>query len=132
MRSPGCARQARVTLGCWRAHYNDARPHSQLGWKVQSEFAVANRDGIWRCATPKAPSLKPPHRATQTQRANSALAKTGGNVTTAANPIPSSQTQSRSYGGLRLQPASKLVAAHFAEVSVGTKIANPPPNLIGV
>ncbi len=24
--------QARVALRCWRADYNDARPHSQLGW----------------------------------------------------------------------------------------------------
>ena len=33
--------QARVALGCWRADYNDARPHSQLGWKTPSEFAFA-------------------------------------------------------------------------------------------
>jgi putative transposase len=32
--------QARVALGCWRVDYNDARPHSQLGWKTQSEFAI--------------------------------------------------------------------------------------------
>jgi putative transposase len=32
--------QARVALGCWRADYNDARPHSRLGWKTPSEFAV--------------------------------------------------------------------------------------------
>lgn len=25
------AEQARVALGCWRADYNDARPHSRLG-----------------------------------------------------------------------------------------------------
>lgn len=31
--------QARVALGCWRADYNEARPHSQLGWKTPSEFA---------------------------------------------------------------------------------------------
>jgi putative transposase len=31
--------QARVALRCWRADYNDARPHSQLGWKTPSEFA---------------------------------------------------------------------------------------------
>lgn len=29
----------RVVLGCWRADYNDARPHSQLGWRALSEFA---------------------------------------------------------------------------------------------
>jgi putative transposase len=31
--------QARVALECWRADYNDARPHSRLGWKTSSEFA---------------------------------------------------------------------------------------------
>ena len=31
--------QARIALGCWRVDYNDARPHSQLGWKTPSEFA---------------------------------------------------------------------------------------------
>ena len=32
--------QARVALGCWRSDYNDARPHSQLGWQTPSEFAA--------------------------------------------------------------------------------------------
>lgn len=31
--------QAHVALGCWRADYNEARPHSQPGWKTPSEFA---------------------------------------------------------------------------------------------
>jgi len=31
--------QARVTLWSWRADDNDARPHSQIGWKTSSEFA---------------------------------------------------------------------------------------------
>ena len=31
--------QARVALGCWRADYNDTRPHSRLGWKTPSEYA---------------------------------------------------------------------------------------------
>jgi putative transposase len=31
--------QARVALGCWRADYNGARPHSQLRWQTPSEFA---------------------------------------------------------------------------------------------
>ncbi|MCK1541027.1 transposase [Bradyrhizobium sp. 179] len=31
--------QARITLGCWRADCNNARPHSQFGWKIPSEFA---------------------------------------------------------------------------------------------
>ncbi|MGY3134042.1 hypothetical protein ACVWZM_004724 [Bradyrhizobium sp. USDA 4501] len=32
--------QTRVAVGCWRADYNDARPHSRLGWKTPSEFAI--------------------------------------------------------------------------------------------
>jgi putative transposase len=32
--------QTRVALGCWRADYNDTRPHSQLGWRTPSEFAM--------------------------------------------------------------------------------------------
>src|SRR5690606_11044858 len=28
--------QARVALRCWRADYNNTRPHSQLGWKTPS------------------------------------------------------------------------------------------------
>ena len=35
--------QARVTLRCWQADYNDARPHSRLGWKTPSEFAFTRR-----------------------------------------------------------------------------------------
>jgi putative transposase len=31
--------QVRISLGCWRADYNDHRPHSRLGWKTPSEFA---------------------------------------------------------------------------------------------
>jgi putative transposase len=31
--------QTRATLGHWRADYNGARPHSQIGWKTPSEFA---------------------------------------------------------------------------------------------
>lgn len=29
-----------ITLGCWQADYNDTRPHSQLGWRTPSEFAM--------------------------------------------------------------------------------------------
>jgi putative transposase len=32
--------QARAILGHWRADYNDARPHSRLGWKTPSEYAA--------------------------------------------------------------------------------------------
>jgi hypothetical protein len=55
--------QARVALRCWRADYNDARPHSQLGWKTPSEFAF---------------TCHPPNRAIQTPGANSPLDKTWG------------------------------------------------------
>jgi putative transposase len=34
--------QVRVALGCWRADYNDTRPHSRLGWKTPSEYASAH------------------------------------------------------------------------------------------
>ena len=75
--------QARVTLGCWRADYNDTRPQSRLGWKTPSEFAPpATRAGIWRCAMPKAPrqlpSLSPPNRANPTARANPGLDESWG------------------------------------------------------
>jgi putative transposase len=51
--------QARVALGCWRADYNDARPHSQLGWKTPSEFAFtchSRRDLALRYAEGSAPA----------------------------------------------------------------------------
>ena len=51
--------QARVALGCWRADYNDARPHSQLGWKTPSEFAFTchpRRDLALRYAEGSAPA----------------------------------------------------------------------------
>jgi putative transposase len=51
--------QARVTLGCWRADCNDARPHSQLGWKTPAEFAFTchpRRDLALRYAEGSAPA----------------------------------------------------------------------------
>lgn len=51
--------QARVTLGNWRADYNGARPHSQLGWKTPSEFASIfhpRRDLALRYAEGSAPA----------------------------------------------------------------------------
>src|SRR3954451_13626491 len=51
--------QARVALGCWRADYNDTRPHSQLGWKTPSEFAFTchpRRDLALRYAEGSAPA----------------------------------------------------------------------------
>jgi len=35
-----CAKIPFVALGCRRADYNDARLHSQLGWRTPSEFAI--------------------------------------------------------------------------------------------
>jgi putative transposase len=51
--------QARVVLGRWRADYNDARPHSQLGWKTPREFAFTcnpRRDLAPRYADGSAPA----------------------------------------------------------------------------
>src|SRR5436190_3217439 len=51
--------QARVALGCWRADYNNTRPHSQLGWKTPSEFAFTchpRRDLALRYAEGSAPA----------------------------------------------------------------------------
>jgi putative transposase len=51
--------QARVALGCWRAGYNGARPHSQLGWSTPSEFALSfhpRRDLALRYAKRSAPA----------------------------------------------------------------------------
>ena len=51
--------QARVALGCWRADYNDSRPHSRLEWKTPSEFAFtfqSRRDLALRYATGSAPA----------------------------------------------------------------------------
>ncbi|QOZ48646.1 IS3 family transposase [Bradyrhizobium sp. CCBAU 53340] len=51
--------QARVALGCWRADYNNERPHSQLGWKTPSEFAFTchpRRDLALRYAEGSAPA----------------------------------------------------------------------------
>jgi putative transposase len=31
--------QARISIAIWRADYNSARPHSQLGWQTPDEFA---------------------------------------------------------------------------------------------
>jgi putative transposase len=51
--------QARVALGCWRVDYNDARPHSQLGWRTPAEFAFTlhpRRDLTLRYADGSAPA----------------------------------------------------------------------------
>lgn len=51
--------QTRVVLGCWQADYNGSRPHSQLGWKTPSEFALTfhpRRDLALRSAEGSAPA----------------------------------------------------------------------------
>ena len=51
--------QARVALRCWRADHNNARPHSQLGWRTPSEFAFTlhpRRDLALRYAKGSAPA----------------------------------------------------------------------------
>ncbi|MCK1670387.1 transposase [Bradyrhizobium sp. 150] len=59
-----------AALGCWRANYNDPRPHSQLGWKTPTEVAFicrACRDLALRYAEGSAPA---PNRANPTIRPN--------------------------------------------------------------
>ena len=49
--------QARVALGCWRADYNEARPHSQLGWKTPFAFTChPRREPALRYAEGSAPA----------------------------------------------------------------------------
>ena len=50
--------QARVLLSRWRADYNDARPHSGLGWQTPAEFArtFPRRETALRNPTSSAPS----------------------------------------------------------------------------
>jgi putative transposase len=51
--------QARIERGYWQVDYNDTRPHSQLGWKTPSEFAVTcnpRRDLALRFADGSAPA----------------------------------------------------------------------------
>ena len=63
--------QARVALRCWRADYNDARPHSQLGWQTPSEFAATcnpRRDLALRYleSSAPAPAAPPAHQGEPT------------------------------------------------------------------
>jgi putative transposase len=55
--------QARIELGCWRADYNQTRPHSRLGWRTPAEFAFTHprRDLALRYAEGSAPApVAPP------------------------------------------------------------------------
>jgi putative transposase len=68
--------QARVALRCWRTDYNDARPHSQLGWKTPSEFAFTfhpRRDLALRYAKSSAPAPVAPTVQPGNQNARSEL-----------------------------------------------------------
>jgi len=68
--------QARVSLRRWRADYNDARPHSQLGWKTPSEFAFTchpRRDPALRYAKSSAPAPVTPTAHTGNPDARSEL-----------------------------------------------------------
>ncbi len=60
--------QVRIALGCWRADYNDASPHSRLGLKTPSELAFTchPRRDLTLCyprVLRQLPSLAPPNRA---------------------------------------------------------------------
>lgn len=78
--------QTRASLALWRANYNSARPHSQIGWQTPNEFTSLHRpsirDGRSRCAMRKAPrqrpSLPPPIRANPTPETNSKLDRNWG------------------------------------------------------
>jgi len=75
--------QVRVALGCWRPGYNGAsRTRSSHGRRPSNLLPPSAHDGIWRCATRKAPrqipSQTPPERLNTTQGTNSALDKTSG------------------------------------------------------
>ncbi len=75
--------QARVALRCWRADYNDARPHSQLGWQTPSEFAATcnpRRDLALRYveSSAPAPAAPPAHQASQQPAPKSPLDETWG------------------------------------------------------
>ncbi|SMX56343.1 Conserved Hypothetical protein; Putative Insertion element [Bradyrhizobium sp. ORS 285] len=74
--------QACVALRCWRADYNDARPHSQLGWKTPSEFAATchpRRDLALRCeGSAPAPAATTARIGIYNRRTNSDLDKAWG------------------------------------------------------
>jgi putative transposase len=76
--------QARVALRCWRADYNDARPHSRLGWRTPSEFAFTHprRElaALCRRLRPSSRrSTRPPGQSNRQERTHRWI-KLGGNV----------------------------------------------------
>ncbi|WP_407062480.1 transposase [Bradyrhizobium sp. 44] len=78
--------QARVALGCWRADYNDTRPHSQPGWRTPSGFAMTchpRRDLALRYAEGSAPAPVAPtaqHGKSSGQGRTQNWIKPGGKV----------------------------------------------------
>jgi hypothetical protein len=91
--------QARVALECWRADYNDARPHSQLGWRTPAEFAFTfhpRRDLTLRYAEGSAPApvATTAQPGNPTAKANSGPDKTWGKVTR-PHPPPRSRPRPR-------------------------------------
>lgn len=84
--------QARVTLGCWRADYNHTRPHSQLGWRIPSEFAMTchpRRDLALHYATAQrqlARSHRPTGQIHRQERTRNWI-KLGGKLTTSSGAI---------------------------------------------
>ncbi|MDB5688016.1 MAG: family transposase, partial [Rhizorhabdus sp.] len=81
--------QARVALRWWRADYNDARPHSRLGWRTPSDFAFTHprRELALRYADGSAPSsrrsTRPPGQSNRQERTHRWI-KLGGTVKPAA------------------------------------------------
>ena len=77
---------AQARVGAWMLAGRLQRRTTTLAARMEDAVRVrhapAIRDGIWRCAMPKAPrqlpSLPPPNRANPTARANSELDKTWG------------------------------------------------------
>ena len=72
--------QIRIALACWRADYNDHRPHSKLGWKTPSEFAFTfhpRRDLALRYAKGSAPAPVAP--TAQQGKSNGRELRTGKN-----------------------------------------------------
>ena len=73
--------QARALLRRWRADYNDARPHSRLGWQTPSEFArtFPRRETALRNPTSSAPSPAA-HPAPKGNRSRRSELRTGKNL----------------------------------------------------
>jgi putative transposase len=107
--------QARLALGCWRTDYNGSRPHSRLGWKTPSEFALSfhpRRDLALRYAQ----SLTPPDGQSKRQKRTHEWIKLGGKVTSAA-PNAAARAGVGSGGGGKMSAkrfrASQIIRAEL-------------------